>query len=190
MPEVQTVPKRILLGSGDVYLTEWDGSTVPDIETIKLPENLFSFIQGGAQLEYKPSFYEAEDDKGRVKKTIITKEEATLKTGLMTFNGHSLAKLSETARVTEDAEKKRRTLKIGGIGNANGKNYVILFHHEDKIDGDVYVMIVGKNQSGFTLGFAKDKESIVDAEFKAIPHDDEGTLIQYIEEDKSIVAKG
>ena len=49
-------------------------------------------------------------------------------------------------------------------------------------DGDVRVTVVGKNQSGFTLAFAKDKETVIDAEFKAQPHDTEGTLIKYEEE--------
>ena len=38
------------------------------------------------------------------------------------------------------------------------------------------------------LAFAKDKESVIDAEFKALPSDSDGTLITYIEEDKSISA--
>ena len=47
-------------------------------------------------------------------------------------------------------------------------------------------MIVGNNQAGFTMTFAKDKETVVDAEFTCLPMDDEGTLIQYTEQDKTI----
>ena len=32
------------------------------------------------------------------------------------------------------------------------------------------------------LAFAKDKETVIDAEFKCLPQDDEGTLIEYTEE--------
>ena len=42
--------------------------------------------------------------------------------------------------------------------------------------------IVGSNEAGFTLAFAKDKEVQIDAEFKAFPHDEDGTLIRYDEE--------
>lgn len=66
--------------------------------------------------------------------------------------------------------------------------YVIHFVHEDKTDGDVRVTIVGKSEAGFTLAFAKDKETVVDAEFKAKPHDKDGTLIIY-EEDMSVTAE-
>lgn len=180
--------KRIILGSGKLYLMEFTGETVPETELITTADNLLGYIQGGASLDYKPSFYEAKDDLGYVTKTIITEEEATLKSGVLTFNGDTLEKLCDTARVTEDAEKKLRIVKFGGVGNAKRAKYVICFHHEDPLDGDIWVIIVGNNQAGFSLAFAKDKETVVDAEFKALAQDDEGTLIKYIEEDKSIAA--
>lgn len=179
---------RITLGSGKVYLTEFDGETVPETDVICVAENQLAYIKGGATLEYTPTFYEAKDDLGYCIKTIITEEEAILKSGIMTFTGDTLEKLCDTARVTEDATKKLRIVKFGGIANAKRAKYVICFHHEDPIDGDIWVIIVGNNQSGFSLAFAKDQETVIDAEFKALAQDDEGTLIKYIEEDKSIVA--
>lgn len=180
--------KRITLGSGKLYLTEFTGEAIPEAATITVPENLLGYIQGGATLEYKPTFYEAKDDLGYVIKTIITEEEATLKSGVLTFNGSTLEKLCDTARVTEDAIKGLRTVKFGGVGNAKRAKYLICFHHEDPIDGDIWVIIVGNNQAGFSLAFAKDKETVIDAEFKALAQDDEGTLIKYIEEDKTLTA--
>lgn len=171
---------RVVLGSGKLYAVEFDGE-LPELDVIKTEENRLGYVQGGASVEYKPTFYEAKDDLGYVVEEIITEEEAVLKSGIMTFDGNGLAKLSDTARVTEDPDKGIRTLKIGGIGNMKRQSYVILFYHEDKIKGDIYVMIVGSNQAGFTLAFAKDKETVIDAEFKAKPQDKEGTLIKYVE---------
>lgn len=171
--------KTITLGSGKMYIVEYKGTMPADTE-IEKEENLIGYIQGGAELEYKPEFYTAEDDLGKAKKTIITKEEAKLKSGVMTWNAETLQKLSSTGRVTE--ENGVRTIKIGGIDNNDNKNYIIHFVHEDSVDGDVRVTIVGKNTAGFTLAFAKDKETVIDAEFEAIPADDEGTLIIYKEE--------
>lgn len=173
--------QTITLGSGNLYITEFKGSMPIDTE-IEKEENLAGYIQGGAVLEYKPEYYTAEDDLGKVKKKIITKEEAKLKSGIMTWNAQTLKQLVATGRVTEDTEKGVRIIKIGGISNNDNKNYIIHFVHEDKVDGDVRVTIVGKNTAGFTLAFAKDKETVVDAEFEAIPSDDEGTLIIYKEE--------
>lgn len=179
--------EKIVLGSGKLYIDEFV-STIPEDDTIEVEEKLLGFIQGGATLTYTPTFYEAKDDLGLVSKKFITEEEAILKSGVMTWNGNTLAKLSSTARVTEDSEKHIRTVKIGGVKNYDGKKYVIHFVHEDKVDGDIRVTIVGSNEAGFELAFAKDKETVINAEFKAQPLDNEGTLILYKEEDASITA--
>lgn len=178
--------ERIILGSGYVHIGEIEkGAPVPDPVKFCTEENLYSYIQGGATLEYKPSFYEAKDDMGKVSKVRLTEEEATMKSGLMTFCGKTMKALCQTARIEEvvEAGKKYRVVKVGGVGNADGKRYIICFHHEDPIDGDIWVMIVGNNQAGFSLAFQKDKETVVDAEFKALPQDNEGTLIYYKEEE-------
>ena len=179
--------KRITLGSGHLYLIPYT-DTVPETSTICTEENRLGYIKGGATLEYTPTFYEAKDDLGFVVKTIITDETALLKSGILTFDSNTLQKLCDTGRVTEDATKKLRAIKIGGISNATGAKYVICFHHEDPIDGDIWVVIVGKNEAGFSLAFAKDAETVIDAEFKCLAQDSEGTLIKYIEEDNTIVA--
>lgn len=137
-------------------------------------------VSGGATLEYKPEYYIAEDDKGVASKMIITKEEATLKLGVMTFCGTTLAKLIQTARVTE--KEGKRTVKIGGKGNDNGKSYLVRFVNHDEKDGDTRITVVGKNTAGATLAFVKDKETVVNAEFKAQPHDADGTLVVYEED--------
>ena len=75
-----------------------------------------------------------------------------------------------------------RTTKIGATGNYDGKSYVIHFLQEDKIDGNVRVTIVGQNISGFTMAYAKDSETVIDAEFSALPSDEWGTLVIIQEE--------
>lgn len=186
MPDTVTVDnKPIVLGSGTFYVMEFTG-TIPEDSAIEKPENILGLVQGGASVEYKPTYYTAKDDFGKKQKTIITDEEALMKSGICTFNGNTLAKISSTARVTTNGNK--RIVKIGGVGNDNGKKYLIRFHHEDKVDGDIRVTIVGRNEAGFSLAFAKDKETVVDAEFKAAPHDAEGTLILYEEEIKGAAA--
>lgn len=170
----------ITLGSGDLMIKEYDGSAMPAYTDFDPTTDLLGRISGGATIEYSGEWYEAKDDSGKVAKTIITSEEALLKSGVITWNGKTLAQLCSTARVT-DADGIR-TVKIGGVGNHNGKSYALCFHHTDKADGDVWILIRGVNQAGFSLSFVKDKETVIDAEFKCLPQDDEGTLIQYVEE--------
>lgn len=170
---------NITLGSGKIYLTPYT-DTVPDVATLCVDDNLLGYIKGGASLEYTEETYEETDDLGFVKKVITTSEEAILKCGLLTWNGSTLKSLIDRCTVTEAAGK--RTVKIGGAGNKQNTNYAICFHHEDKTDGDLWILIIGRNTAGATLSFAKDAGSVIEPEFKALPQDDDGTLVQLIEE--------
>lgn len=173
--------EKITLGSGELFILEFNG-TLPTTDEICVPENRLGHVSGGASLEYKPSYYVAKDDLGAVSKTIVTEEEATLKSGVLTFDGETLTRLSETGRVEE--ANGTRTVKIGGIKNSNRKNYVLCFFVHDAVDGDCWVMVVGRNEAGFSLDFAKDKETVINAEFSCQPMDSDGTLIMFIEEIK------
>lgn len=174
--------ERIVLGSGELYCMEYTG-TMPEDSAIEIEDNLLGHIQGGATVEYKPTFYTCKDDKGRVQKSVLTDEEALLKSGIMTWVAETLQKLCATGRVTTSGTS--RTLKIGGIGNQDGKSYILHFVHIDP-EFEIRLTIVGRNEAGFTLTFAKDKETVVNAEFKAQPKlDKEGTLIIYKEDDVS-----
>lgn len=169
----------ITLGSGKLYLAAFQTS-MPTVDTLCKDENLLGYIKGGASLEYTEETYEEKDDLGYVSKIITTSEEALLKCGLVTWNGDTLKKLVDRCESTEASGK--RTTKIGGAGNAQGGYYAICFAHEDTTDGNLWVLIKGRNTAGFTLTFAADSGTVVEPEFKAMPHDDEGTLIELIED--------
>lgn len=179
---MRTNPDKITLGSGKAYIMEYTDE-MPEVSAICVEGNELGKIQGGAELTYTAETHEEKDDLGTVAKVVITAEEAILKLGLITFNGETLAKLADRCTATEAAGK--RTLKIGGAGNAQGKEWVVCFHHEDAIDGDIWVMVRGANQAGLTLTFAVDAGTKIEPEFKALPCDDNGTLITYIEEIKA-----
>ncbi len=180
--------ERIVLGSGLLYITEFDGE-IPESTVIETEANLLGYIKNGATLTYTPTFYDATDDLGKVAKRIITEEEAVLSSGVMTWNANTLAALSATARVTEDTTEGKRTMKIGGVGNYDRKKYLLRFLYSDPADGDIRVTIVGSNQAGFALAFVKDQETVTNAEFKALPQDADGTLILY-EEDAPEIKTG
>ena len=170
---------NITLGSGKIYITPYS-DTVPTVDTLCVDSNLLGYIKGGASLEYTEETYEEKDDLGYVSKVITTSEEAILKCGLLTWNGTTLKNLIDRCSVTEANGK--RTVKIGGAANSQGTNYAICFHHEDATDGDLWILIVGRNTAGATLTFAKDTGTVIEPEFKALPQDTDGTLVQLIEE--------
>lgn len=169
----------ITLGSGKIYLQPF-AEEMPTVDTLCVDDNLLGYIKGGASLEYTAEPYEEKDDLGIVSKVITTSEEAILKCGLLTWNGETLKKLVD--RCTTKEEGGKRTTKIGGAGNTQGGYYAICFKHEDAESGNVWIMIKGRNQVGATLTFATDAGTIIEPEFKAMPHDADGTLIELIEE--------
>lgn len=169
----------VTLGSGKIYLQTFSES-MPTVDALCMESNLLGYIKGGASLEYTQETYEEKDDLGYVSKIITTNEEAVLKCGLLTWNGTTLKKLLDRCSSTEASGK--RTTKIGGAGNAQGGYYAICFHHEDKTDGDLWILIKGRNTAGATLTFATDAGTTVEPEFKALPHDSDGTLVELIEE--------
>jgi hypothetical protein len=169
----------ITLGSGKLYLQAF-ATEMPTVDTLCKDENLLGYIKGGASLEYTQETYEEKDDLGFVSKIITTNEEALLKCGLLTWNGQTLQNLIDRCKSTEAAGK--RTTKIGGAGNAQGGYYAICFYHEDLVDGNLWILIKGRNTAGATLTFASDAGTVIEPEFKAMPHDDNGTLIELIEE--------
>ena len=171
--------KTITLGSGHIYVQAF-ADAMPTVEELCVEENRLGYIKGGASLEYTQETYEEKDDLGYVSKIITTNEEALLKCGLLTWNGATLQKLVDRCKTTE-AEGKRTT-KIGGAGNAQGGYYAICFYHEDLVDGNLWIMIKGRNTAGMTITFSTDEGTVVEPEFKAMPHDDDGTLIEMIEE--------
>ncbi|MEG2617758.1 MAG: hypothetical protein RR998_08345 [Oscillospiraceae bacterium] len=171
--------EKITLGSGHLYVIQFTGA-VPAFEIIEQEANRLGWIKGGAEVSYSGEWYEAKDDLGHISKTLLTGEEVSLKSGILTWCGKTLKYLCSTARVTES--NGHRKVKIGGVGNQDGRKYIIHFLHEDAESGDVRVTIVGKNQAGFTMAFAADDETVIDAEFKAEPCDKSGTLLMYDEQ--------
>ena len=173
----------ITLGSGKLYYSEYtDDSSFAfaDIKALCIDDNRLGLIKSGATLTYTEETYEEKDDLGLASKVITTKEEVKLKCGLITWTGNTISVLVDRSSV--DSAAGVRTTKIGGAGHTKGKYYVLVFHHEDPTDGDLYVVIVGRNTVGLSLTFATESGSLLEPEFTAKPHDDDGTLVAIYEE--------
>lgn len=171
--------KNITLGSVIPYIMEYTGEMPSHTEICK-PENLLGYSKGGAELTYTEETYEEKDDLGYASKVITTTEEVLVKLGLLTWNGETLKYLADRCTVTEG--NGIRTIHIGGAGNAQGKEWVLCLLHEDKKDGNLWVLIRGRNNAGLTLTLAAESGTVLEPEFKAMPQDDKGTLLTIIEE--------
>lgn len=165
----------IILGSGDLYIAEYDTSTgIPADDALEVSANTMGRIKGGATLEYKPTVYEVKDDKQYVVKRFIQSEEVTFKSGILTWDMDNLERLAGACEVTTAASGV--TMKIGGRG-ANGlKQYIIRFVHNNG-SKKLRITLVGTSSNGFSLAFDPEKETVIDAEFKAMSSDANGTLV-------------
>lgn len=165
------------LGSGDLFIKEYTAGTAVTAEDVITTGERLGEIKGGASLEYTTETKEDSSDLGRTKIVIISKEDVVLKSGVMTWNGKTLEKLCQTARVTQSVDNKKRTIKIGGLANAANKSYAVAFQYKGDGKKGLTVLIVGKNTAGFTVSFSSDNATVIDAEFKAQALDNDGTLV-------------
>lgn len=167
--------EQIILGSGDLYVTDFTG-TIPEDTVIEVEENLIGRIKGGASLEYKPTEYEVADDAYKVIKRFVISEETTFKSGVLTWNLEVLNKLIAAGTYSDD-EAGKRTLKFGGNGARVMKEFLVHFVHTEPGGNKFTITLVGTASNGFSLAFAPDKETVIDAEFKAKGHDASGTQV-------------
>lgn len=172
---------QMILGSGDLYIQAYSG-TLPDDDTIEVDANRLGAIKGGASIEYKPDEYTINDDSNTIYKRFVISEEITFKTGILTWDLESLQKLCAKCAYVDDSTKSVRTLTLGGKGVREMDKWIIHFVHT-KTDGKkIRITLVATASAGLSLAFAPDKETTVDAEFKAISHNTSGNQLIITEE--------
>ncbi len=160
-----TTNNEIILGAGELYMQKFAGTEIPDDATIETEANNVGHTQGGASFEYKPTPYEVKNSYGKTVKRVVTEEECTFKSGLLTWDLNKIALLT-TATVNEDATKKIRKLTFGG--NNPMQNVLIRFVHEKDDKKKIRLTLVGTAGNGFTMSFTGDKETVIDAEITAV----------------------
>lgn len=171
---------RIPLGSMDFYVVEFSG-TIPQDSAIETESNMIGRTKNGGTVNYSSTWYEAASDDGKARKRKLTAESASISYGNITWNGNTISKLVATARTSEESNK--RTTKIGGIVNDNGKRYLIRGVHKDPVDGDVRITGVGVNTGGWEAIYSPTQETIITPTFELEPKlDSDGTLLIYEEE--------
>ena len=168
--------EEIILGSGDLFIVEFTGE-IPNDTEIEKDENRAGNIKGGATLEYSIESQTVQDDKGRVKKTIITKESVRFKTGLMTWIKKFMQAIIQTARIDENTKSGHRIYKLGGLANLNKTRYLWRFVHTRDDGRKLRITVTGKNTGTISLAFKPENETVVDAEITADTLDKEGTLV-------------
>lgn len=170
----------IILGSGTLYIVDAPSTgeipTKTEDATIEVTENHMGDIKGGARLSYKITDYEVTNDKGEVRKRVITKEEGSFKSGVLSWILENLPKLIKGEFSKTDAEKIFRLGKGNRISNK-----MIRFVHEKDDGKKLRFTMLGTPTNGIEFTLDPSKETVLDAEFKAINAKD-GTIIEIREE--------
>lgn len=166
--------KDMLLGSGDLYIMEYSGGAIPENATIEVAGNMIGGIKGGATVSYTPTIYSVSDDMRRMKKSLITAEEATFKTGYLSFDLGEIAKIALGSSLQEAYSGTKSTLSVGGGQTIT--EYVLRFVHTMGNGKKVRITMIGTPVSGFELAFSPENESVINAEFSAVPMNAQGNL--------------
>ena len=171
--------EQVVLGAGKWYVSEWVSGAI-DFATLCVESNIMGYTSGGATLEYTIDKYTIEDDIGMVRRTFKTKGNATMKTGLLTFDVAALSLLMSMGEVSTSNGKT--ILKLTG-GKESLKKFCVGFVYEDDETGEIIrVGMVATNTAGITLAFTKDKETVVDVEFTAESNGVDETIVTIEEE--------
>lgn len=169
---------QIVLGSGTLYIAPYVRATgIPEHATLEVEANQMGFIKGGASVEYKPTEYEIFDDAYNVHNRYVISEEVTFKSGVLTWDLAALKKLTAKNTYADNSTLGTRTLTLGGQGARLMDEYVIRFVHTYSDGNKLRVTLVGTPSNGFSLAFAPDKETVIDAEFKAKAHGSVGAQL-------------
>jgi len=170
--------ENIILGSGKLYIVDYDATTgIPEDTEFEVAANRLGLIKGGATLEYKPEEYEIKDDLFEINKRFVISEETTFKSGIMTWDINSLKNLIAAGSYEDDTTNHKRVIKLGGNGAREMKKYALRFVHSEGNGNTFRVTMVATASAGLSLAFNPDSESTIDAEFKALSHGSEGTQV-------------
>jgi len=164
---------NVVLGSGYIYVVEYDGSAIPEDSVIETSANQFGYTKGGATLAYETDFTEINDDNGQIKENFLSSDKATFKCGAFMGKATDIVKICPTA--TSTTADGITTVKIGGVSNDDNKKYIIRFKHKTE---DLRITIVGKNTDGFELSFSADDAITLEPTFTCSAMDANGVLAE------------
>lgn len=172
--------ETVTLGACDIYLADYSTTDDFDLEEmVKTEGNYFGNTQGGTTFEFTPTIYTVEDDRGRVRKSFQTKSDATLKTGLLTFDLASLSRTLSVGTYTTTTGKKK--LELPG-GKATLKQKAVVAKYTDDETGDVTLIgIVATNTGALSMAYAKDKETVPELTFTAQSNGKDDVLVTILE---------
>lgn len=157
---------EILLGGGNVYLTPVTGLTsMPSDSDLELEKYNVGWCESGFKINYKPKTSEVYNQFDQLVRTFITREEISVKTGILTWNLKNLSLLSNATMIPATQSNMQNTVVFTGGGELN--TVLLRFVYTKPNGKKIRFTMIGQGGSGFSMDFG-DKATSVNAEIKGI----------------------
>lgn len=163
---------EIVLGGGAVYIMPVDGLTsLPSNEEIEGADGNSKYNVGwcesGFKINYKPKTTEVYNQYDQLVKTFITREELTIKTGILSWNLDNIALLSNAQVIPATSSNMTNTVVFTGSGEL--KSVLVRFVYTKGNGKKIRFTMIGQGGTGFGMDFG-DKATSVNAEIKGIQY--------------------
>lgn len=159
---------EIILGGGAVYIMPVTGITaIPADTDIEVAQYNVGWCEGGFKVNYKPKTTEVYNQFEQLVKTFITREELSVKTGILTWNLKNLALLSNATMIPATQNNLTNTVVFTGSGEL--QTVLLRFVYTKENGKKIRFTMVGQGGSGFGMDFG-DKATSVNAEIKGIQY--------------------
>lgn len=176
--------ERVVLGGCKHYIAPHDGKTaLEDLKTYCIDDNLIGWTQGGTTVNFSYETKTIEDDVGMVRKTFKTKGDASIKTGLLTFDLASIAAMMSVGKFEKgEAGSKPNKMTLTG-GTEELVNYIVVAEYTDATNGhNLRVGMVATNTEALEMVFNKDNETVPNITFTASSNGVDDTLVVFEED--------
>lgn len=181
MPAITANKENIVLGGCKHYIAEHDGSSaLENLKTYCTDENIIGWTQGGTTVTFDYETKTIEDDVGMIRRVFKTKGNASIQTGLLTFDVPAIAAMLSVGKFTKGEEGGQHKLSLTG-GTEELKSFVVVAEYTDTKNGhNIRVGMVATNTESLELVFQRDTETVPNITFTATSNgvDDEIVVIE------------
>lgn len=160
---------EILLGGGDVYIMPLTAgiTAIPEDSAIETSEYNVGWCDSGFKVNYKPKTTEVYNQFNQLVKTFITREELSVKTGILTWNLKNISLLSNATMIPATNQNMTNTVVFTGSGEL--QTVLLRFVYTKDNGKKIRFTMIGQGGSGFSMDFG-DKATSVNAEIKGIQY--------------------
>lgn len=156
---------EIILGGGALYFMDIESLTaIPDDSEIEVESNNVGWCSGGFRVNYKPKTTKVYNQYDQLVQTFITREDFSVKTGILSWALKNIANLSNGQLIKTDSDTR-----VVFTGGGRLERFLVRFVHTKANGQKIRFTMVGEGGNGFNLEFGT-KPTTIDSELTAIQY--------------------